>query len=70
MSDKDAIFLSAAVAAVLADGLTADQSNTLGNFIMCIGEDLIAAAVQKDVRYKRAQELIESKDTAAQYYES
>ena len=52
MSDKDIILLSAAVAAVMADGLNADELNTLGNFIMCIGQDLVAAAAQKGVYEK------------------
>jgi hypothetical protein len=55
MSDKDIIFLSAAVAAVLADGLNADECDTLSNFITCVGDDLAAAAGQKDIEEKKMQ---------------
>ena len=47
MSEKDIILLSAAVAAVLADGLSADELNTLGNFMTCVANGLLAAAGQK-----------------------
>ena len=47
MSDKDIILLSAAVALILADGLDSDELNILGNFIQCVGQDLVSAAAQK-----------------------
>ena len=50
MSDKDIILLSAAVAVILADGLDSDELNILGNFIQCVGQDLVSAAVQKALR--------------------
>ena len=50
MSEKDIILLSAAIAVILVDGLDADELNTLGNFIACIGNDLMAASVQKAIR--------------------
>lgn len=59
MSDKDIIFLSAAVATVIADGLNADELNTLGSFITCIGDDLTAAATQKAVREAKVQDLLQ-----------
>jgi len=49
MSDKDMILLSAAIAVILVEGLTIDEQNTLGNFIMCIGQDIISAAAQKSM---------------------
>ena len=55
MSDKDIILLSAVLAVAIADGLTDDELNTLGNFIMCIGQDLVSAAAQKGI--------VESKET-------
>ena len=42
--------LSAAAAAVLADGLSADELNTLGNFMTCVANGLLAAAGQKALR--------------------
>ena len=47
MSDKDIILLSAAIAVILTDGLDSDELNILGNFIQCIGQDLVSAATQK-----------------------
>ena len=47
MSDKDMILLSAAVAVILVEELTVDEQNTLGNFIMCIGQNIVSAAAQK-----------------------
>jgi len=47
MSEKDMIFLSAAVSVLLVDGLTIDEQNTLGNFIMCVGQNMVSAAAQK-----------------------
>ena len=50
MSDKDIILLSAAISLILADGLNADELNTLGNFIACIGNNLMAAGAQEALR--------------------
>lgn len=50
MSEKDMILLSAAIAVLLVEGLTVDEQNTLGNFIMCIGQDIVSAAAQKTLR--------------------
>ena len=47
MSDKEIILLSSAVAAAIADGFNADELNTLGNFITCVGQNLTTAASQK-----------------------
>jgi hypothetical protein len=48
MSDKDMILLAAAVSLILAEGLTIDEQNTLGNFLMCVGQDIASAAAQKE----------------------
>ncbi|MCL2773196.1 MAG: hypothetical protein FWD71_07575 [Oscillospiraceae bacterium] len=61
ISDKEIILLSAAIAAVLADGLDADQENTLGNFLMCIGQDLVAASGQRAVFESEAKKIKEAK---------
>jgi len=42
--------LSAAIAVILIDGLSVDEQNTLGNFIMCIGQDICSAAAQTSLR--------------------
>ena len=55
MSDKDMILLSAAIAVILVDGLTIDEQNTLGNFIMCIGQNISSAAAQKAMLEENGQ---------------
>ena|GEM_PF-2956941 len=47
MSDKDIILLSAAIAVILTEGLTSDEQSTLGNFIMCVGQDIVSASSQQ-----------------------
>ena len=47
MCEKDMILLSAAVALLLTENLTIDEQNTLGNFLMCVGQDIILGAGQK-----------------------
>ena len=50
MPEKDMILLSAAIAVLLADSLSTDEQNTLGNFLMCVGQDIILGAGQKELR--------------------
>jgi len=49
MSEKEIILLSAAVAVILVEGLTVDEQNTLGNFIMCVGQNIASGAAQKGI---------------------
>ena len=46
MSEKDMILASAAISILLVEGLNADEQNTLGNFLMCIGQNIASAAAQ------------------------
>ena len=61
MSENDMIFLSAAVAAIIADGLTSDELETLGSFITCVGDSLSAAGVQKARREEREKKNTDQK---------
>ena len=47
MSEKDIILLAAAIALLLTENLTVDEQNTLGNFLLCVGQDIILGAGQK-----------------------
>ena len=50
MPEKDMILLSAASAIILAENLTVDEQNTLGNFLLSVGQDIILGANQKALR--------------------
>lgn len=50
MPEKEMIILSAEFAILLSDNLTPDQQNTLGNFLMSVGQDIILGAGQKEIR--------------------
>ena len=52
MSEKEMILLSAAVAVLLAENLTADEQNTLANFLMAVGQNISSGAGQKELRDK------------------
>jgi len=47
MHEKDIVLLAAAIALLLTENLTADEQNTLGNFLLTIGQDIILGAGQK-----------------------
>jgi len=49
MSDKEIIILTALISLLLTENLTSDELNTLGNFLMCIGQNIISGAFQKDL---------------------
>ena len=49
MPEKDIILLAAAIALVLTENLTIEEQNTLGNFLMCVGQDIILGAGQKSL---------------------
>jgi len=48
--EKEIIALSAEIAVLLAGSLTVDEQNTLGNFLMTVGQNLVLAAGQKALR--------------------
>ena len=50
MPEKEIIVLSAELAVLLSDNLTVDRQNTLGNFLMSVGQNIIVAAGQKALR--------------------
>jgi len=56
MSEKDMIFFTAAVAVMLTEGLSVDEQNTLGNFLLAVGQSIITGAQQKEVREKLISE--------------
>ena len=64
MSDKDMILLSAAIAVILIEGLTLDEQNTLGNFIMCVGQDIVSASSQQALLLSRAERLADNNTRA------
>jgi hypothetical protein len=47
MHEKDIVLLAAAIAILLAENLTVDQQNTLGNFLSSVGQNIILGAGQK-----------------------
>ena len=57
MSDKDMILLSAAIAVVLVEGLNTNEQNTLGNFLMCVGQDIVSAASQTIIREEKIKDI-------------
>ena len=50
MPEKEMIILSAEVAILLTENLTVDEQNTLGNFLMGVGQNIIISAGQKTIR--------------------
>ena len=52
MPEKEIIILSTEIAILLSDNLTSDQQNTLGNFILSVGQNLILGVGQKALREK------------------
>jgi len=50
MPEKEMILLSAAIAVFLTENLTADEQNTLGNFLLSVGQDIILGANQITIR--------------------
>jgi hypothetical protein len=46
------IILSASAALVLTENLNADEQNTLGNFLMAVGQNISSGAGQKELREK------------------
>jgi len=50
MPEKEIILLSAATAILLIENLDADEQNTLGNFLMSVGQNIVLAANQKAIR--------------------
>ena len=52
MPEKEIIILSTEITILLSDNLTSGQQNTLGNFLMSVGQNLILGAGQKALREK------------------
>ena len=52
MPEKEIIILSTEISILLTDNLTSDQQNTLGNFLLSVGQNLILGAGQKALREK------------------
>jgi hypothetical protein len=52
MSEKELIMLSAAVSVLLIENLNADEQNTLGNFLMAVGQNISSGVFQKELREK------------------
>ena len=50
MPEKEIIILAAETAILFSDNLTADQQNTLGNFLMTVGQNIVLGAGQKAIR--------------------
>jgi len=50
MPEKEIILLATEIAILLNDNLTTDQQNTLGNFIMTVGQNMVLGAGQKAIR--------------------
>ena len=50
MSEKEIILLSAVIAIFLTENLSVDEQNTLGNFFMSVGQNIILGANQKAIR--------------------
>ena len=50
MPEKEMIILSAEVAILLTENLTVDEQNTLGNFLMGVGQNIIISAGQRALR--------------------
>ena len=52
MSEKEMILLSAAFALLLTENLNADEQNTLGNFLMLVGQNISSGVFQAELREK------------------
>ena len=50
MSEKEMILLSSSLAILLTENLNVDEQNTLGNFLMTVGQNIILGAGQRTVR--------------------
>ncbi|MCL2096715.1 MAG: hypothetical protein FWH10_07415 [Oscillospiraceae bacterium] len=57
MSEKEMILLSAASALMLTENLDSDKQNTLGNFLMAVGQNIVSGAAQKALREKKISEV-------------
>ena len=62
MPEKEIIILSAEISILLSDNLTSDQQNTLGNFLLSVGQNLILGAGQKALREKYCEDKKEIKE--------
>jgi len=52
MSEKEMIVLSAAFALLITENLNADEQNTLGNFLMLVGQNISSGVFQTELRKK------------------
>jgi hypothetical protein len=52
MSEQEMILLSATTALLLIENLNADEQNTLGNFLMAVGQNISSGVGQKELREK------------------
>ena len=62
MSGRDIILLSAAAALLLIEGLNADQQRTLGDFLTCVGQNILAASDQNSLRENKENKLEQTKN--------
>lgn len=60
MPEKEIVLLSAAIAVLLTEDLNVDEQNTLGNFLMTVGQNIVLGAGQKEIRAKEKEK--EKKD--------
>ena len=58
--------LSSAVGIGIADGLSADENNILGNFIIAVGSIIVVVAAQQQTLADRAQAIQDAIDAEAQ----
>jgi len=60
MSSHDIIILSALIAILLTEGLTADEQRTLGDFLLCIGQNIMASSDQKALCENRLNKIADN----------
>ena len=63
MSGSQIILISALTALLLADGLTADEQRTLGDFLMCVGQNIIASSDQKTLLENKTTKTTKTNNT-------
>jgi len=48
LSSKQMIFLASSLSVMLTEKLSTDRQNVLGNFLMCVGQNILINATQED----------------------
>jgi len=66
MSEQEMILLSAAAALLIIENLDADEQNTLGNFLMAVGQNISSGVFQTELREKIREQIKEKENNKSE----